>query len=480
MEVISRLSFVRCWQPGVSSYVKADSKVIIVDPDSDALRGRLSVLRRLHAGIALSFVGSAFNQGSTFALNLLVANLVGRYAFGEFTVVQSTLATAATIGQFATGYTATKHIAEFRERDPQRASRILHLCNRVSTVTATLTAGALLFGAPFIATTALGVPAAVTSLRIAALAVLFVVMNGFRSGALAGLERYHALARVGIVSGTIYLLVGACGTAVGGVPGALVGIGLSAGAQWTILGRALRRELARHGLTAQPDAWKERQTLIRFALPASLAGLISLPAIWWALAILTRQPNGLNEIALFGAANSFRVIVMFLPGVLTTVGMSLLNNQRGSSAKSYRWVFWWTLALTATCAAVAATLIVVLGPMLFQAFGKDFGPAYAPLRVLMIAAVIEAIAIAIYQVIQTQGRMWLTLFLISVPRDALIVGLAYALTPTSGAVGLSAAIALGWTLALVVITVLAFRLWQTPTNYKVQNEFNPTYDGTSH
>ena len=460
--------------------MRADSKVIIVGPDSNAPPGRLSVLRRLHAGIALSFVGSAFNQGSTFALNLLVANLVGRYAFGEFTVVQSTLATAATIGQFATGYTATKHLAEFRERDPQRASRILHLCDRVSTVTATLTAGALLFGAPFIATTALGVPAAVTSLRISALAVLFVVMNGFRSGALAGLESYSALARVGILSGCLYLLAGGCGAALRGVPGALVGIGLSAAVQWMILGGALKTELARHGLTSQPDAWKERQTLFRFALPASLAGLISLPAMWWALAILTNQPNGLDEIALFGAANSFRVIVMFLPGVLTTVGMSILNNQRRSSAEQYRRVFWWNLALTASCSAVAATVIVVLGPLLFQAFGKDFGAAYAPLRVLMIAAVTEAIAIAIYQVIQTQGRMWLTLFLIAVPRDTLIVVLAYALTPTSGAVGLSAAIALGWMLALIVITVLAFRLWQTSTSQVAHNELRATGDGIGH
>lgn len=439
--------------------MRADSKVIIVDPDSGPPRDGFSVLRRLHTGIALSFVGSAFNQGGTFALNLLVANLVGRYAFGEFTVVQSTLATAAAIGQFATGYTATKHVAEFRQRDPQRASRILHLCGRVSTVTGTLTAGALFFGAPFIASTALGAPAAVTSLRIAAFAVLFVVMNGFRAGALAGLESYHATARVGIVSGSIYLLAGGCGAAIGGVPGALVGIGLSAAAQWMVLGRVLTRELAHHGLTAQPDVWKERRTLFQFALPASLAGLISLPALWWASAILTRQPNGLNEIALFGAANSFRVIVLFLPGVLTTVGMAQLNNQRWSGPKHYRRLFWWNLALTASCSAAAATVIVMLGPLLFQAFGKEFGAAYAPVRVLMIAAVTEAVAIAIYQVIQTQGRMWLSLFLVAVPRDALIVALSYALAPQFGAVGLSAAIALGWMLALVVNTILAFRLW---------------------
>ena len=420
-----------------------------------------SIASRLRSGIALNVVGNAFGQGSTFALNLIAANLLGRYAFGAFTSVQATLSTVAALGQFAIGYTVTKHVAEFREHDPDKAARILRLCAIVSTTTAIVAAAALAAGATAIAERAFQIPSLARPLRIAAIAVLFVVMNGYRTGALAGLEAYPALARAGVASGIIYIVVGAIGAFVGGVDGAVAGVSVSAAAQWVILGRFLTNELARHQLSRTGDPWQERSTLLRFALPASLTGFITLPALWFASALLVAQPGGLDQMALFGAANSFRVIVLFLPSTMTSVGTSLLNNQRRSGDASYQRVFWLNLALTTASAVVAAVAIVALGPWLFRAFGKGFDPAAGALRILMIAAVIEAIAVATYQVIQTHGHIWSTLFLISIPRDGLIVLLAWKLSHTYGASGLAAAYACGWALALVVIVVMTWRLGLT-------------------
>jgi hypothetical protein len=76
----------------------------------------------------------------------------------------------------------------------------------------------------------------------------------------------------------------------------------------------------------------------------------------------------------------------------------------------------------------------------------------------MLAAIIESVAIWIYQVIQSHGRMWLTLFFVTLPRDCLILILAYLLTPTYGATGLAAAHAGGWAFALAAIAILTYRL----------------------
>lgn len=417
-----------------------------------------SVVSRLHSGIALNFIGNAFAQGSTFALNLIAANLLGRFAFGEFTSVQVTLSTVAALGQGAIGYTVTKHVAEFRDHDPAKAARILRLCGIVSAITAVVASLALAAAAGPIADRAFGASSLAGPLRIAAVAVFFLVMNGYRTGALAGLESYPALARVGVLSGIVYLITGAAGAFIGGVNGALIGIAISAAVQWAILGRYLEIELDRRRMIQTGQPWQERSTLLRFAVPASITGFITLPALWFASAFLIRQPGGLDQIALFGAANSFRVMVMFLPSTMTSVGTSLLNNQRRTGGESYRRIFWWNLGLTGGCAILVAAIIVVLGPWIFRAFGKGFDSAQAVLPVLMVAAVAEALAAATYQVIQTHGKMWLTLFLITLPRDAAIVALAYALTPSYGATGLAEAHAIGWTLALIVITALTYRL----------------------
>ena len=264
---------------------------------------RASLLTRLHTGVALNFIGSAFGQGSTFALNLVTANLLGRLAFGEFTVVQTTLSTVGALAQIATGYTATKYVAEFRERDPERAARILLLCGRLSTVTAVLAALVLAATAPMIAGLAYSAPQLTPWLLTAAPGVLFIVMNGFRSGALAGLEDYRGIARVGAASGLVYLVLGVTGAYIGSIEGALIGIVISGGIQWLLLGFALRQELRRWKIpTRVNNAWQERSTLLHFALPATLTGAVTLPAFWLASALLVRQPGGLDQMAVFGAA----------------------------------------------------------------------------------------------------------------------------------------------------------------------------------
>jgi O-antigen/teichoic acid export membrane protein len=421
-----------------------------------------SVLARLHAGVLFNLVGGVFAQGSTFALNVVSANLLGRLAFGEFTVVQATLSTVGALAQVATGYTATKYVAEFRDTDPERAGRILQLCALVSTGTAIVAAIALALGASWIAGTAYGAPQLAPWLRLAAPGVLFIVMNGFRSGALAGLESYGALARIGVLSGIAYMALGTLGTYLYGVNGAVAGVVSSAGLQWGLLGITLRRELIGRNIPwRQNQPWRERDAILHFAVPASLTATVTLPAFWLASAFLVRQPGGLEQMALFGAANSFRLIVLFLPNAMNNVGMSLLNNQRTSSIEAYRRVFWWNLGLTATFVTCGALVVMAVGPILLGAFGKDFQGGYAALRVLMLAAVIESVAIWTYQVMQSHGRMWLTLFLVTLPRDCVIVTFAYLLTPKYGAAGLGAAHAAGWALALTVIAVLTHRIGLT-------------------
>ena len=173
--------------------------------------------------------------------------------------MQATLTTAGNLGQFATGYTATKYIAEFRTRNRARASRILGLCAVASTITGCLVAAALFFAAPVLAARAFHAPALATPLMIAAPAVMFIIMNGFRTGALGGLEGYGALARVGVISGIAYLALGSIGALLGGVNGALAGVAASAIVQWIVLGRLLAQETARRGLSTVYDhPWRER------------------------------------------------------------------------------------------------------------------------------------------------------------------------------------------------------------------------------
>jgi O-antigen/teichoic acid export membrane protein len=423
----------------------------------------MTLAERLRSGVALNLVGTAFNQGSTLVVNIVVANLLGRESFGRYTMILTTIATVASVAQLSMGYTATKHIAEYRATDRSKTSHVLALCGAI-TVAAAITAGlALASSAEWVAATLLEAPGLTSDLRIASIAALFAIINGFFVGVLAGFEAYGAIAVNGIVSGTAY--AAACvALAWGyGLGGAVWGLAVSGSIQSAILGQLFRREAARGGIhLTLAGLWQERAIVSRFAVPASLTGLVTLPAIWISSALLARTAGGFDQLALFGAANTFRIMVLFVPQGINNVSMSLLNNERRRSAEGYRRVFWMN-AWSTGVSAVGAALVLLLGaPLLLRLFGPAFAEGRTALAIMLAAAVVEALAVAAYQVVVSQSRLWASLFVIGLPRDLGLVALSALLSPLFGAAGLAMAFALSWTLALATTATLVWQLGLEP------------------
>jgi O-antigen/teichoic acid export membrane protein len=415
---------------------------------------------RLRTGIGWSVVAAGFGQGSTFLIRIVVANLLGRQIFGEYAMIQSTVVTVASIAQVATGYTATRYVAEFRSTDPDRAGRILGLCGLVATVSACLAALALLAGASWLAGNVLRAPHLAFAIGLMAIVMFFTVMNGYQLGALAGLESYRALAITGMVGGVASITICPAAAWFGGLHWILGGLGAASAAQWLVARRLLAWETARRKISVR-WRWVSRDfsALSRFTLPATLSGLSAVPAVWVAQLFLVRQPGGYDQMALYGAANSFKMLVLFLPYVINNVGLSVLSHQRGLyDGGDYRRLFRINIGLTAGTVLLGALAVILLGPWLVGAFGHTFGGAYPVLVLLMLGTVSEALGVATYQVISVEEKIWLSLFGIVLPRDVSIVLLSYVLSPRYGALGLAFAHGAGSMLALLACIYLARRV----------------------
>jgi O-antigen/teichoic acid export membrane protein len=418
----------------------------------------LGLRARLRSGVAWNLLAAGSTQGATLVVNLVVSNLLGRQGFGQYGIVYSTLLTLGTVAQLAIGFTATRYVAETRSADPQRAGRVLGLCTLVAAGTALLAGLGLLVAAPWLASGVLGAPQLTLPLRLAGGVAAAVVLNGFQSGALAGLEAFRAMGRSGLVSGLVG--VGACalGARWVGLPGAVAGLLASGTVQALLLRRALRLETARAGIVVRyRGLGPEARILSRFALPAAMSQLSFLPAQWLASTLLVRHA-GYAQMALFSAATTLRVLVVFVPHIVNNVGMSLLSHEwgRGDPAR-YRRLFLTNVGLTGGVTLLGAVGVVSLGPLLLRAFGRGFDDGLAVLRVLVVAAICEGLAISVYQVVISREKMWFSFLGLWLPRDLLLVCLARAWVGPLQAVGLATAHACAW--ALLLVMILAFAWW---------------------
>lgn len=426
----------------------------------------MDVRSRFRMGITFNLIGAVFNQGSTFAANIFLARIFGRTLFGEYAIVQSTILTLSVVFQFAVPYTLTKYLSEYRSSEAERAERILATLFVVSVGLAAISGLSLFLAAPWLASSIFHSPGLAFPFAVAAVALFFLVMIGFAMAALAGLERYRTLANSMIWSGIAYFLL--C-TGLGwsrGLNGAVVGLALSGAIQFLLLANAVRRECAIQGVRLRFGGFRrEREILLRFALPAGLAGLTSASALWLPSTFLVRQANGYAQMAMYSAAYSLMTAILFLPNVTNTVGMSLINHHQGTGkASAYEHTFWANLFVNGSIVAIGSGLCAVLGPWLLHFYGSDFKEGYSVLLLLLLATIPQALALAMYQIIQSHAKMWLSLLVFAAPRDLLMVGAAYRLIPLHGANGLASAYALAWTLACVIVALIVFQSGIVPAS----------------
>jgi len=415
---------------------------------------------RATRGVVWNLIGTTFNQGSTFAANVLLANVLGVRLFGEYAIVQSTISVFSVLGQLAMASTATKYVAELRVHHHDRIGRLIGTLGAVSSGMALVAALLLFMGGPWIATVLLQEPGVAGPLRVASVVLFFAVANGFLIGALAGLEHFTAIGRVGVIGGSFYLVAAVAGGMLAELHGALIGIGLSGLLQLALYWVALRSELHRIGIRLRLGfAETDAGILVRFAVPAALNGFVSVPAIWFGNALLVRQPGGFDSMALFAAANSFRVLVLFLPNIVNNVNMALINYQRGvRDSARFRRVFWVNLAATLGIVLAGATGVTLLAPWLLGLFGPEFAAGQAVLLVLMLVTIPESLSLALRQIIQSHERLWYAFWGVTVPCYATLAALAWFLIPIMGARGLAWAYLAAWVLALAANTLMVRRL----------------------
>lgn len=395
-------------------------------------------------------------MGGNFVTNIIIANILGRDVFGEYGMVQSTVVTISGVAQLATGFTATKYVAENRAHDKEKTGRIMGLCSVLSSIAAFVAAAALLIGASWLAGHTLKAPHMREGLMITAGFVLFSVLNGYQTGVLAGLESYRALAGCAVVHGCGSVGIVTLSAWLWGFEGALASMAFGSLLRWYLFSRAVKSETGSQGIKVRFDGiWNERKIIYRFALPTAISGFSSMPALWMANAFLVRQQGGYSQMGLYGSASNLKSLVIFLPFLLNNVSMSLLNSQRGAGDEgSYRKVFWTNMAFTAGVALAGAVLVAASGKLLLRMYGKDFTEGYPVLVVLMGASIFECITLASYQIVQAQERMWLSFFAIALPRDAMIAVLAYLLTPHQGAMGLAISYAAAQATALLATVII--------------------------
>ncbi|MCB2067838.1 MAG: oligosaccharide flippase family protein [Erythrobacter sp.] len=369
-----------------------------------------SVGHRLASGLAWSSIGAFGWRALTAISSVMVARFLTPAGFGELGVVRSTANLFTVYAGFRLGTTATKHLAEYKDTEPERAGRILRMALVMSAVFCALTAAVLILGGGWLAVHQLNNPDIAWPLRISGVFLFFQAYSSVRETILIGVEDFKAFARVNVVKGALTALLTVPGAWFWGVIGASAGLALSAFLTYLVLQFYVKRALDAYAIDEnQPfSAWKSELPLLwTFALPGILVGVVSATTLWWGRTVLTGTPDGYVQLGLFEAANQWRTMILFLPAILARVSMPVLSETFGRPDKEdfraavvlqFRAMLLITLPLTVVVIAAADLLMIV--------FGRAYADSGMILPLLMVSVFAFALNQALRKVQDGTGKIW--------------------------------------------------------------------------
>jgi O-antigen/teichoic acid export membrane protein len=430
-----------------------------------SLRTRLASLRgdslraRFASGAFWSVVGASASRGLTLLASVVAAHLLGTSGFGQLSIIQSTVGLVGVFAGAGLGLTATKHVAQYRQSDPERAGQYIALSVRIALVTGAITSGVLFVLSPWLASTVLAKPTLTSGLQVATGLVVFGAVNGVQIGSIVGLEEFRMMAIMASFRAALLLSALSIGAAAGSVTGAVVG--LTAAEVLSAVGNqlALLRVTRHAGIAVRYFGFDREEIgiLWRFSLPALLASLVTMPAMWIANIILISQAGGYAALGIYSAADKWRLALQFLPTSVSLIVLPILSNLHGSgNTGGYRNVLRANVATTVISVAVPGLLLAIFSPFAMSIYGHSYRSGWTVLVVLTLATIFMALNDSVGQVLVSAGLIWRRFFVDAALAVTLIVG-ALILIPRYGATGLAWSNLIAFTATVCVLAVVVSR-----------------------
>lgn len=363
---------------------------------------------RLVRGVFWSLAGSVISRGLMLLATILVARMLGKTGYGELGMIQSTVGMFGIFAGFGLGLTATKHVAEFRQSDPERAGRIIGLSGLIAMGTGSLMAMGLLIFAPWLAEHIINAPHLVNVLRIGALVLFINALNGAQTGALAGFEAFKAIAYVNLAVGLLSFPILIYGAYYGGLTGAVWALAINLCINWLLNNIALRKEAQKSTVPlAIRGCFRERFVLWKFSLPAVVSGTMVVPVLWVGKSMLANQPDGYAGLGAITVAEGWRSILIFACGMITQVSFPVLSQLYGAGeGRLFKKTLFAQFWINGVIVTLGALIIILLSKPIMKMYGSEFNDSAVVLALIILSCVPMQLASVAGMVNNCVGKIW--------------------------------------------------------------------------
>lgn len=417
------------------------------------------IAHRMASGFFWSFAGTGLAKLLSLIGGILCAHILTQESYGEFGMVRSTINMFIVLGAGGIGVTATKYISQYKNKNKERIPIIYHTVHQFGILTGIIcTLLVFVFATP-ICEYLLNSADLHSALRMGSILLFFSIINGVQQGALQGFERFQDIAKstlAGSIAELIFMLVGAYFL---GVNGAILGFGVGFLAIYAVNKFAIRKQFTLYGIKfiSLLTTAHAPKIITNYTLPATLSALLITPVFWGVRSLLVQYSN-FEELAIFEAADQWKIVILFIPTAVSQIALPILSSL-GDKQASYMKTLLLNCTIVFFVASVLALLITVGSEIIMGWYGKDFANT-APLKILTLSTIFSSVANVLELAIYSIGKMWECFYINIVWAVCTIGGAILFLSKGLGALGISYAICISYIISCAIFAVFLYLLYK--------------------
>ena len=362
---------------------------------------------RMAKGAFWSFTGTFFAKVVVLLSGIICARILSRNEYGELGIIRSTINMFVVFGSVGLGLTATKYIAEYKEKNKQKVVSIYYLSNFLVFITGSLVTLFILLFSPFIAYKSLNAPHLIPEIKIGGLLLFVTVINSAQNGTLVGFEDFKSIAINTFIGNFTEALLMNIGAKLYRVAGAIFGFGLGYILLLILNYCSIKKNFIKyniqHGL--KYIDYSDLHIFYKFSLPAALSGIMVMPVLWIVKAMLVNN-SGFSEAGIFEAADQWRIMILFIPGTISNIILPILSSmQTDENNNKYIKILKYNLFINGGVALLLALIVSLFSKIIIGFYGPQFVDVL-PLIILAISTIFISIANVVGISIASRSKMW--------------------------------------------------------------------------
>jgi O-antigen/teichoic acid export membrane protein len=415
-------------------------------------KNRNNIYKSILKKASWNAIATALYRGVVILAMLITARIIGKTDFGILGIIQSSITLFESVTMLGMSVTATKYIAQYRVNSPEKINRIISLTNLTAIITGLLFTFILYTTSDLLAKNILNNASLTPYLKTASFIIGFNALSNIQGGILAGFQAFKAMALANLINGFIFFSAILYGATTLGLYGVLYG--LLFGSVFSAIVNTIfalirtKKEGIALKFKITIEEWK---ILVKFSIPAMLAGILFAPVNWLGASILVNQPNGYASMGIFNAANQWFSALLFLPGVVSNTMLPMFSEHgHNKDTKALRQLLWKSIKILLLVTLPMAFLISMISPLIMNAYGPGFEEGAVVLISITVAASLASIQNLLSYALAAIDKIWIHTASNLIWAIFYICGVIILTRMQLGALSLSGAMVLAYAFKLIV------------------------------